>query len=206
MPNSTPSDGRRICLFGGTFDPIHSAHLRIAEEARKQYRLDRVVFVPAGVPPHKVAAGVTPYAERLHMVQIACAPYPEFEVSRLEEGTGQSYTVDTVQRFREIMAPGDKLFFLIGADAFNEIETWHRWQYVIQLIEFIVVTRPGGDYKVPPGAKVCKLAGLELPISSSAIRARLAARKPAPELPDEVRAYIDARGLYLKKPEVTALR
>lgn len=140
------------------------------------------------------------------MVEIACEPYPEFEVSCLEEGEGRSYTVDTVERFRQTLSAGDDLFFLIGADAFNEIQSWHRWQELIRLLEFIVVTRPGGDYQVPPGAEVQKLEGLELPISSSAIRARLAARKPTPELPEEVRAYIDARGLYLKKTKPTVLR
>ncbi|HEX4167307.1 MAG TPA: nicotinate-nucleotide adenylyltransferase [Bryobacteraceae bacterium] len=205
MPESTHS-GRRICLFGGTFDPVHFAHLRVAQEALKQCHLNGIVFIPAGVPPHKAVGRVTPYEDRLHMVEIACAPYPEFEVSRLEEGTRRSYTIETVERFRKMLSPADELFFLIGADAFNEIESWHRWQDLIQLIEFIVVTRPGGCYKVPPGAQVQKLNGLELPISSSAIRARLAARKPTPELPDGVRAFIEERGLYLKKRKTTVLR
>jgi nicotinate-nucleotide adenylyltransferase len=187
---------RRICLFGGTFDPIHSAHLRIAQEAALRFELSRVLFVPAGSPPHKTAAGLTPYEDRFRMVEIACRFYPLFEASRLEEGEERSYTIDTVKRFRATLEPADRLFFLIGADAFEEIETWKNWRELIRLIEFIVVTRPGGSYRVPDGAVVHPLEGLELPISSSSIRARLAAGLPTPELPSEVRAFIEARHLY----------
>ena len=202
MPVLKHSD-RRICLFGGTFDPIHSAHLRIAGEAARHFQLDRVLFVPAGTPPHKAAAGVTPYQDRFEMVDIACRPYPAFEASRLEEAAGRSYTRDTVRRFRAGLHANDELFFLIGADAFNDIESWHDWHELIQLIEFIVVARPGGEYKVPARATVHRLEGLELPVSSSAIRKRIAAGKPTPELPVEVRAFIDARDLYRSKKKTT---
>ena len=197
-------NGRRLCLFGGTFDPIHSAHLRIAEEARRKFALDRVLFVPAGSPPHKVAAGVTPYEDRLRMVEIACQPYPYFEVSTLEKGEGQSFTVDTVERFRETIAPEDRLYFLIGADAFDEIESWNRWQELVAMIDFIVVTRPGGKYNVPPGARIHRLEGLELAVSSSAIRLRLSQHKLTPELPAKVREFIDSRGLYRFEDRITA--
>lgn len=193
-----PSERRheRICLFGGTFDPIHDAHLRIAGEALCDFSLDRVLFVPAAHPPHKDPEGVTPYEERFEMVQIACRSCPQFEASRLEEGDQQSYTVDTLRRFREQLAPGDRLFFLIGSDAFDELESWKDWRDVVKLTEFIVVSRPGGHYHVPPNARVHHLDGLALPVSSSTIRARLAAGKPTPELPTEVRRFIERRGLY----------
>ncbi len=187
---------RRVCVFGGTFDPIHNAHLRIAGAAVERFGLDQVLFVPAGNPPHKESANVTSYHDRLHMVELACAPYPKFQVSRLEQGTAPSYTVETLERLRAGLAPEDKLFFLIGADAFDELETWRRWQDVVRLTEFIVVSRPGRDYHVPENAKVHRLQGLELPVSSSTIRARLAAGEPTPELPAEVRAFIEQRGLY----------
>src|ERR1700751_1767893 len=119
---------QRVCLFGGTFDPIHKAHLRLAQEALSCCHLDHVLFVPAANPPHKQAAGITPYEDRLRMVEIACAPYSHFSASRLEEGKQRSYTIDTVNRFRQQLAPDDRLFFLIGADAFDEIETWKNWQ------------------------------------------------------------------------------
>ena len=187
---------KRICLFGGTFDPIHNAHLRIAQEALERCRLDRVLFVPAGNPPHKDSAGLTPYEDRFRMVELACGPYAAFEASRLEKGAQRSYTIDTVKRVREPLAPDDRLFFLIGADAFDEIETWKGWQELIRLVEFIVVTRPGGEYKLPDGACVHQLTGLALPVSSSGIRSRLAKAGPTPELPKSVRAYIEQRGLY----------
>ncbi len=102
----------RICLFGGTFDPIHSAHLGIAEEALRRFALDRVLFVPAANPPHKDLSGVTPYEDRFRMVEIACAPYSRFETSRLEERSGRSYSVDTLERFRTRTRAGCPALFL----------------------------------------------------------------------------------------------
>ena len=188
----------RICIFGGTFDPIHMAHLRIADEARQAFGLTRVLFVPAGNPPHKEGTGLAPYEDRFKMVEIACQPYPAFEASRLEEATKKrSYTVDTVRRFRsEMKTQAFDLFFLIGADAFDELETWKGWQELLTLTEFIVVARPESDHRVPSGARVHRLDGLALPVSSSTIRARLAAGKETPELPGMVRAFIELRGLY----------
>lgn len=195
MPPVNSKD-ERICLFGGTFDPIHDAHLRIAEEALADFSLVRVLFVPAAHPPHKDPAAVTPYEDRFKMVEIACRYCPRFEASRLEEGDQRSYTIDTLRRFRSQLATGDRLFFLIGSDAFDELESWKDWREVVKLTEFIVVSRPGGHYRVPPGARVHHLDGLALPVSSSTIRERLAAGKPTPELPAGVRSFIEARGLY----------
>lgn len=189
-------------MFGGTFDPIHCAHLRIAEEAVRHFHLEKVLFVPAGTPPHKTAQ--TPYHDRFEMVAIACRPDPTFEASRIEEHSKQSYTIDTVRAFRPTLVRHDRLYFLIGADAFDEIESWKDWRELIQLIEFIVVTRPGGTYKIPEGATVQRLEGLELPVSSSSVRARLEAGEPTPEIPAEVRAYIEARGLYRLERAPTA--
>jgi nicotinate-nucleotide adenylyltransferase len=197
MPRIEKTAGAtNLCLFGGTFDPIHLAHLQIAEEARKGYALDRILFVPAGNPPHKEAASVTPYEDRYRMVEIACKPYPGFVASRLEAGTGPSYTVDTVKRVRKDLDPSDRLFFLVGGDAFDELETWKDWQELVRLTEFVVVSRPDTEYRVPEGARVHRLDGLALPVSSSTIRARLATGEATPELPAEVRAYIEKRGLY----------
>jgi nicotinate-nucleotide adenylyltransferase len=188
--------GRCICLFGGTFDPIHAAHLKIAEEAVKRFELDEVVFVPAANPPHKDAAGLTPYKDRFRMVELACAPYAKFTVSRMEEGPERSYTVDTLERFRKELSASDRVFFLIGSDAFDELETWKRWQDVVKLTEFIVVGRTGGQYHVPEHARFERLDGLDLPVTSTSIRARLRSGEPTPELPDPVRRYIEERGLY----------
>lgn len=198
---------RRICIFGGTFDPIHNAHLRIALEASKRFQLDRLLFVPAGNPPHKEASGVAPYPDRFRMAEIACQPYPQFTVSRMEEGQNQSYTVETLRRFRQEMAESDRLFFLIGSDAFDEIDSWYESERVIELAEFIVVERPGRQYRIPENAVVHRLDGLALPVSSSGIRERLANGEPTPELPAEVRNYIEARGLYgARRTNLTASR
>lgn len=186
----------RTCLFGGTFDPIHRAHLRIGEEALTAFDLDRVIFVPAGNPPHKDRGSLAPFEDRLRMVELACKAHPRFQVSRFEAGAERSYTVDTVAHFARALRPGDHLFFLIGSDAFDEIETWHKWQELVALTEFIVVARLGHEYRTPPGALVHRLDGLALPVSSSGIRSRLAAGGPTPELSPSVRRYIDSHGLY----------
>ena len=129
-------------------------------------------------------------------MEIAVTPYPSFVASRIEASGETNYTIDTVERFRKDLPPGDKLFFLIGADAFYEIRSWQRWEDLIKLIEFIVVSRPGEDYIVPAGATVYRLEGLDLHISSSGIRQRLAAGESVAEVPVEVREYIQQRGLY----------
>lgn len=187
--------GQRICLFGGTFDPIHCAHLGIAREALEECALDRILFVPARNPPHK-DGNVTEYEDRFRMVEIACEPFPVFEASRLEEGAKRSYTIDTVRRFRRTMASDERLYFLIGADAFDEIETWRDWKPLLSLVEFIVVARPGRVYRIPSGACVHALNDLALPISSSEIRAKLAAGQTTPDVPNAVCDYIKEKGLY----------
>ena len=194
--SGTEGQSRNVCLFGGTFDPIHMAHLRIAEEAQKKFKLDRVLFIPAGNPPHKEASGLTAYEDRYRMVELACKPYPGFIASRLEAGRRPSYTVDTVKRVRKKLAPDDRLFFLVGGDAFDELDTWKSWQELVRLTEFIVVSRPESEYRVSEGARVHRLDGLALPVSSSTIRARLANGEATPELPMEVRSFVEKRGLY----------
>src|SRR5581483_9309339 len=114
-----------------------------------------------------------------------CAGDPRFEVSRLEENT-TSYSIDTITKVHAQLAEQDVLFFLIGADAFAEIETWRRWREVIRAVTFIVASRPGHAYHVPDGASVERLETVDLPYSSSAIRQDLAAGKRPPEVPDPV--------------------
>jgi len=160
-----------------------------------RFRLDRVLFVPASRPPHKSGVTHASYADRVRMVELACAGEPGFVVSRLEDGTA-SYSIDTITKIRDTLPDGDELFFLIGADAFAEIETWRRWRDVVRSVTFIVASRPGGTYRVPEGASVERLEGLELPYSSSAIRRELAAGRRPAEVPEIVLAYILEHGLY----------
>ncbi|MGD0497738.1 MAG: nicotinate-nucleotide adenylyltransferase [Bryobacteraceae bacterium] len=186
----------RLAIFGGTFDPIHSAHLAIARAAAERFRLDRILFVPAGRPPHKAAATHAPYGARVRMAELACGEEPRFEVSRLEEGAPRSYSIDTIEKVRESLGRSDEFFFLIGADAFAEIRTWRRWQDVARAVTFLVVSRPGHVYETPPGARLARLDTLQLRTSSSAIRAALAAGRRPAGVPERVLDYIYEHALY----------
>ena len=186
----------RYCLFGGTFDPIHLAHLEIAKAAIEAFNLSKVFFVPAANPPHKDRALMTAYEDRYRMVELACASVEKCQPSLLEEGRQRSYTVDTLKRFRCEHEGSYGLFFLIGADAFAEIETWKNWKEVLQLTDFIVVSRPGISYGIPENARIHPLENLSLAVASTSIRARLAKGDPTPELAPGVRAYIEEKGLY----------
>jgi len=185
----------RTALFGGTFDPIHNGHLEIARAAADRFDLERVIFVPAANPPHKQGGPAASFEDRVCMATLACADEPRFDVSCIEEGAGPSYSIDTVERLRALgYGP---LAFLIGADAFREIRTWHRWRDLVAAVEFIVVTRPGAAWSMPEGAVVHELPGLDLPVSSSAIRARVAEGAAGLPVPPVVAGYIQRRGLYV---------
>lgn len=183
----------RLALFGGTFDPIHNAHLTVAREAADKFALDQVWFIPAAHPPHKLAQTSAGYEDRFRMTELACRADPRFVASRLEAGEGKSYSVDTVERVRRL---GHQPYFIIGADAFAEVTSWQRWQDLMQLTDFIVVTRPGHPYATPPGARVHRLDTVALPVSSSEIRRKLAAGETPAELPAAVARYIIERHLY----------
>lgn len=184
----------RLALFGGAFDPIHNAHLRIAREAIDRCKLDRILFVPAARPPHKSIHA--PYEDRYRMVELALANEPGTLASRLEADTTQSFSIDTIEKLRPTLDNQDQLFFLIGADAFAEIRTWKRWPDVAGAVEFIVVSRPGHQYEVPQETRVHRLDTLRLPVSSSQIRASLAAGETQVEAPPAVVEYIREKNLY----------
>ena len=185
----------RTAIFGGTFDPIHRAHLIVAREAADTFSLDRVLFIPAANPPHKeTGAG---YEDRYNMIELACADDPRFLPSRLEEGAGKSYSILTIERVKAEADSGD-VFFVIGADAFAEIKSWYRWEDVVRETEFIVVSRPGHAYSIPPGARMHRLETVTLPVSSSETRQAIARGHIPDELPPAVADYIREHGLYLK--------
>jgi nicotinate-nucleotide adenylyltransferase len=182
----------KTAIFGGTFNPIHSAHLTMARLAADRLALDRVLFIPAGRPPHKEAD--TPYEDRYRMVELACAADPRFVASRLEEGNEKSYSMHTIERVKA--QESGALYFIIGSDAFADIETWYRWQDVVAAVEFVVVTRPGHKIEPPRGAIVHRLDDVALPVSSSEIRRELARGDAPLELPAAVAEYIRAHDLY----------
>jgi nicotinate-nucleotide adenylyltransferase len=146
----------RIGILGGTFNPVHNAHLRIAEEVRDHLDLEQVMFVPAASPPHKLLAGDLSFKARYEMVQLAIADNPHFTVSDLEgKRGGMSYSVDTLtdltQRF-----PEDDFFFIVGSDSFLDIGSWREYAAIFSLCNIAVVARPGSnadplDRALPPG-------------------------------------------------------
>jgi nicotinate-nucleotide adenylyltransferase len=186
-------------LFGGTFDPIHNTHLAIARAAADTFHLTRVLFVPAGNPPFKADA-MASFEDRVAMLELAVAAAGDsrFEVSRIEEpsahGGARSYSLLTVEVLIESgIAP---LSFLVGADAFADIRKWHRWEELVRKVEFIVVARPGSVCAPPAGARVYELSALSSKVSSSAVRASLAANDSEVPVPAPVLSYIRAHGLY----------
>jgi len=135
-----------IALFGGTFDPIHNGHLQAAKAAARRFRLDRVLFVPSGNPPHKRHQRLTPYAHRFAMVSLACGGEKKFIPSLLEAPRADGklqYSVDTARAVRRTLGARDRLFFLIGLDAFFDLQQWKEPERLLALVEFIVVSRPG---------------------------------------------------------------
>jgi nicotinate-nucleotide adenylyltransferase len=193
----------RIGVMGGTFDPIHHGHLVAAEEARWQFQLDQVVFVPTGQPWQK-PVGVSPAEDRYRMTVIATASNPAFTVSRLElDHPGPTYTVDTLRRLRAELADGTRMFFITGADAVLQLRTWKEPQQVLAQAELIAATRPDFDLDTlveqVPGAtgRVHRLEIPALAISSTDLRARVARGAPIRYLvPDGVARYIHEHALY----------
>lgn len=193
----------RVALFGGTFDPIHRGHVEVARRAAEEFQLGRVLIIPSGNPPHRASAPEAGYAHRLRMAELACESDPRLTPSRHEAPGGPSrrhYSVDTIQRVRAELVSGARLFFLIGADAFADVRHWRRWEEVVQAVEFIVASRPGTDTDAierPSGAAVHWLRDVEMDVSSTEIREKLAAGEDASQwLPESVLGYIREHGLY----------
>ncbi len=187
----------RVGIFGGTFDPPHIGHLIVAQDAWAELELDRVVFMPAAVPPHKSDWSITPAAVRLEMLRAAVAGDPRFEVSDLElRRAGPSYTVDTL---RELHArePGVVLFFMLGVDQFREFHTWREPEEVARLAHLVVLSRDGETVEEKPGLPCKRLSVTRIDLSATAIRARVAAGEPIRYLvPEGVTAVIGREGLY----------
>ncbi|HZT05613.1 MAG TPA: nicotinate-nucleotide adenylyltransferase [Chloroflexota bacterium] len=195
---------RRLGVIGGTFDPIHLAHLVAAQEAAYARGLDEVLFVPAAEPPHKRGEPVTDVRHRLAMTRLAIADNPRFRLSTIEtDRGGVSYTVDTL---RALAAEGDDLCFIVGMDSLADLPAWHDPAGILALAEIAAVFRSGWERfdvnqlvaKIPSADG--RIALVEMPaldISSTEIRRRVAASRPIRYfVPDAVAAYIDEHGLY----------
>lgn len=200
----------RIGILGGSFDPPHFGHLALAEWARLELALDRVVFVPAGLPPHKAGQARSTAAHRLAMTRLAVRDNPSFEVSPLEtRRRGPSYTVDTVRSLAAAW-PGARLHLLMGADMFATFDTWREPEGIAEHAVLVVAVRPGSR---PPrrsrwtrrGQGVVWLSNPGLEVSSSAIRERAAAGWGTRYLvPDAVGRYAERHGLYRSTPRRAA--
>ena len=196
-----------IGVLGGTFDPVHSGHLVVAEEARLRFCLDKVLFVPAGKPWLKINREITPAVHRVEMVKLAIAGNAGFELSTIEiDRPGPSYSVDTVAALQQKLGAGARIFFLIGWDTLAELPQWQQPSRLIQLCKLVAVTRPGlsrPDLKSletsVPGITQ-SVVWLDMPpldISSSDIRDRVAQGLSIHGLvPEDVESYIAEKKLY----------
>ncbi|ERM93031.1 nicotinate-nucleotide adenylyltransferase [Caldanaerobacter subterraneus] len=198
----------RLGIMGGTFDPIHYGHLVTAEAVRDEFKLDKVIFVPAGNPPHKVKRKVTDKKHRYLMTILATITNPFFEVSSIEiDREGYTYTIDTIKEFKKMYGEKTLFYFITGADAVLEILSWKNADELLRLCYFVAATRPGieGNKIDQELDKIRKLYGdviykvtvPSLAISSTDIRERVAKGRPIKYLlPEPVERYIQKYKLY----------
>lgn len=189
----------RIGLLGGSFDPVHNGHLRLAEGAQTQLKLDQILWIPAHLPPHKKISQRVQPEERASMVELAIQGHPSFHLCRIElERAGPSYTIDTVRGLQAQSKDGNtEYFFLIGSDAAEGLMRWKQIHELLTLVRFAVVPRPGvlGPAKLTEG--VIPLQVETLDISASQVRERIRKGQSIEGLvPDAVCRMIEERGWY----------
>jgi nicotinate-nucleotide adenylyltransferase len=199
----------RLGIFGGTFDPIHCGHLLLAEEFREQLHLDRVLFLPAGQPPHKIGRAISPAQHRLAMLYLAIAGEPAFDVSYVDvQRPGPCYTADSLAILRA-QFPADELFFLMGQDSLADLPTWHDPNRVAAQAILAVALRPGARVDlqhvlatVPAARDRIRLVEAPLiQIAASDIRRRVAeGRSIRYHVPRAVEDYIVVQRLYVVAP------
>ena len=193
--------GQRVGLLGGTFDPVHDAHLALARAAREELRLDEIRWIPAGQPWQKTATrDVTPAVHRVAMVERAIAGEARFVLDRIEvDRDGPSFTLDTVRALKAAH-PTTQWFLIIGADQYATLHTWRDWRELLALVTLAVANRPGAAPPVDAAVLRHPHRAVPLPmldISSTDIRARVAAGQDISQLvPATVASYIDLQGLY----------
>jgi len=214
----------RVAVLGGSFNPIHYGHLLLADDVLEQLVLDRVLFVPAGSPPHKPATLLAPAAHRYEMVRRAIADHPRFDVSDVElRRDGVSYTVDTLTA---LAAGGDELFYIVGSETFLDLLTWREPRKVAALARLVIIPRTGSVFDTegaaaqkvlheigveggfvhagggaPPPRGVLIVHATSLPLSASDLRRRVReGRSLTYRVPPAVIEYVRAHGLYRVEP------
>ena len=201
--------GKGLGILGGTFDPIHIGHLRIAEAVYERIALEKIIFIPAFVPPHKVGQDYAPAEHRYAMTELAVKPYPHFTVSDMElRRSGVSYTIDTLRELRQIY-PDKELDFIIGADSVAQLHTWNSINEMLQLATFVAAGRPGYEgvmeevvhhLGAAAAERIMLLHTPEYDISSTEIRTRLhEGASLAGLVPRAVEQYINAHNLYQRQ-------
>ncbi|WP_297817485.1 nicotinate-nucleotide adenylyltransferase [uncultured Lactobacillus sp.] len=189
------SSAMQIGIMGGTFNPVHMAHLVMAEQVRKKLHLDEIWFIPTNIPPHKELAGNVSAKDRCAMLELATHTNPHFHVKLFEiMRGGVSYTVDTL-RYLKKRAPKNHYYLIMGSDEVNDFENWHEPETIALLSTLVGVRRP--NYPQKPKYPMIWVDAPDLDISSSMIRQNVATGNSIRYLvPEEVRLYIESRGLY----------
>ena len=199
---------QRIGIMGGTFNPIHKGHMAIARAAKKQFRLNRIIFVPSGTPPHKTSEYVAPKEDRFRMVELVISGKKKYAVSRVElDRPGYSYAVDTFAELKKEYKGSARLYYIMGMDSINEILTWKKPMELFKLCQFIVATRPGSKIrtmrrilKFPPvklHSDTIHLIEVKMNVSSTEIRGSISkGRIPARYIDKKVIEYIKEKKLY----------
>ena len=188
----------RIGLLGGTFDPIHIGHMVLAQECWYHFSLDKVIFVPANIPPHKKIKGDVTIAQRVEMTRLALSGDRRFEIATYEiEKRGTSYSIETIEFFREQYGRDAELFFLTGADSVEDLSTWKGIDRILELVTFVAATRPGWKITGPWSEKIVPVVIPLVEVSSSMVRGRMRKGEPVDYmlLPSVLR-YIQENGLY----------
>jgi nicotinate-nucleotide adenylyltransferase len=186
----------KIGILGGTFNPIHVGHLILAEEAREMLNLDRVIFVPACLPPHKNGAEIAPAKARFEMIKAAIKGNKFFSVSDVEiKRTGRSYTIDTITELKAQFS-NDELYFIIGSDLLTYLDDWKDLGQIIKMVKFIAATRPGYPLEKIP-SYIQTLAIRAIDVSAFEVRSCVKQEKSFRYLvPEAVFNYINKKGLY----------
>jgi nicotinate-nucleotide adenylyltransferase len=194
----------RVGLFGGTFNPLHNAHLEVARTALNQYELSEIVFIPNGVPPHKERLGGVDKYDRLEMVRLAVESIPHFSVSRIEvDREGPSYTIDTIRALKEHYAQG--ICFIVGADRLLKLDTWREPYELLRSVPFIIAPRSGVSldvFDVSPfrEAVIVPLRMKDVDLSSSGLRERVQRGESIRKwVPEQVAEYIEEHDCYRRR-------